>query len=294
MPHARGALSAALRELGLQPGAIVMVHASVRAVGEVHGGPDEIHLAVADAVNPGGTVMMFVGCQDGFDDVGRGIYTPEEEAEILEHQPPFDSRAARASRDFGILAELFRSFPGTVCSGSVCGRMAARGARARWLTANQPWNYGFGPGSPLEKLCKAGGSVLLLGSDHDQVTVLHYAEHVADFAEKRIARYQVPVLREGERVWVECEEFDTGGSGVHPHWPDRFFALIVDDFIARRQGTASCSRGMVGGAASVRMDAARLVEHALPIMEEQARGNRQLDSGPLAAPRAPPAARRES
>jgi aminoglycoside 3-N-acetyltransferase len=117
---------------------------------------------------------------------------------------------------------------------------------------------------------------LLLGSDHDQVTLLHYAEHLADFAGKRVVRYQVPVRRDGKRVWVECEEFDTSGRGVRPSWPDRFFALIVDDFIARYRGMAPCSCGMVGNAESVRMDAARLVAHALPIMELQARGDRQF------------------
>jgi aminoglycoside 3-N-acetyltransferase len=270
MPTSRPELIAGLRDLGLRPGAVVMVHASVRAVGAVHGGPDELHLAVADAVGPDGTVMMFVGCQDGFDDVGRGVYAPAGEAEILAHQPAFDPQTARASRHFGILAEFFRSYPATVSSGSVCGRMAARGARAGWLVAGQPWNYGYGRGSPLEKLCEAGGAVLLLGSDHDQVTLLHYAEHVVDIPDKRVARYRVPVLRHGERTWVECEEFDTADGGAHASWPELFFAQIVDDFIARYGGTAHCSRGKVGDADSVRLDAARLVAHALPIMVRQA------------------------
>jgi len=275
VPHTRRKLIADLEALGLRPGGVVMVHASVRAVGAVHGGPDEIHLAVADALGPAGTVMMFVGCQDGFDDVGRGIYTPAEEAEILAHQPAFDPRTARASRDFGILAEFFRSYPGTLCSASICGRMAARGRRAAWLVADQPWSYGYGRGSPLEKLCAAGGSVLLLGSDHDQVTLLHHAEHVADFAGKRVTRYRVPVLRDGARVWVDCEEFDTGDRGAHPSWPELFFARIVDDFIARHLGTELCSRGTVGDADSVRMDAAQLVAHAMPIMVRQAGGAQQ-------------------
>lgn len=253
-----------------------MVHASVRSIGKLHGGPDEIHLAVEEAVGPDGTVMMYVGCPDGFDDVGRGVYTPEEEAEILAYQPAFDPQTARASRNFGALAEFFRSFPGTICSAGVGGRMAARGARAAWLLADQPWNYGYGRASPMEKLCDAGGRVLLLGSDHDEVTLLHYAEHVAEFEGKRIVRYRVPVMRDGKRVWLPCEEFDTSGDGVHPNWPDRFFALIVDDFIARYRGTEFCSRGMVGNSESVLMDAAKLVAHALPVMVGQARGERAL------------------
>jgi aminoglycoside 3-N-acetyltransferase len=279
MPWARAQLTASLRRLGVAADAVVMVHASVRAVGAVHGGPDEIHLAVADAVGPDGTVMMYVGCEDGFDDIGRGVFSADEEAELLRHQPAFDPQSARASRQFGILAEFFRSYPGTLCSAAVCARMAARGASAAWLAAEQPWDYAFGRGSPLEKLCRAGGKVLLLGSDHDEVTLLHYAEHVADFAGKRVVRYQVPVLREGQRAWVACEEFDTA-NGAHPNWPDRFFAHIVDDFIDRHAGTALCSCGKVGTAESVLIDAAGLLEHAIALMVRQAGADRPADLSP--------------
>jgi len=83
-----------------------MVHASVRAVGPVHGGPDEIHLAIDEAVRPSGALMMFVGCQEGFDDVGRGVFSTEEEVAVLAHQPPFDFQNSRAARQFGVLAVL--------------------------------------------------------------------------------------------------------------------------------------------------------------------------------------------
>jgi Aminoglycoside 3-N-acetyltransferase len=39
------------------------------------------------------------------------------------------------------------------------------------------------------------------------VTFLHYVEHVADIPGKRIARYQVPVMENGCRVWRAMEEF---------------------------------------------------------------------------------------
>ena len=55
--------------------------ARIRSCGRaVIGGPDEIHLAVEDVLGSDGTVMMFVGCQEGFDDVGRGglILDPDD------------------------------------------------------------------------------------------------------------------------------------------------------------------------------------------------------------------------
>jgi len=271
MTHARPELAASLRHLGVRSGEIVMIHASVRSVGEMFGGPDEVHLAVADAAGPAGTVMMYVGCEIGFDDVGRGFLSPEAEADLLARQPAFDFQTSRANRDFGILAEFFRSYPDTICSESVGPRMAARGAKAAWLTTDAPWNYGFGRGSPLAKLCDANGRVLLLGSDHDEVTLLHFAEHIADFP-KRITRYQVPLIRNGERVWVACEEFNSGDGGVHPNWPDEFFAEIVDDFVERHDGTEFCRCGKIGNADGVLMSAPKLVEHAVPIMVRQATG----------------------
>ena len=54
-----------------------MLHASVRSVGEVAGGPDQIHLALRDALGSEGTLMMYVGCPNYYDDVGRGVLTPE-------------------------------------------------------------------------------------------------------------------------------------------------------------------------------------------------------------------------
>jgi aminoglycoside 3-N-acetyltransferase len=249
-----------------------MLHASLRRIGPVIGGPDEIHLAVSDAIAPGGSAMMVVGCPDGYDDVGRGILTEAQEAELLEHLPPFDPATGRAQRALGALAELFRSAPGTVTSHHAGVRIAARGARAQWLVADQPWDWAFGRGSPFDKLVHERGKVLLLGSDHDEVTLMHYVEHVADFPGKRVTRYQVPMLVDGRRAWVACLEYNSGAVGVHPSWPDRFFALIVDDFIARHGGTAACATGKVGEADSVLMDAAALVAHATPIMQRQAAG----------------------
>jgi aminoglycoside 3-N-acetyltransferase len=246
-----------------------MVHASVRSVGRVVGGPDQIHMAIQDTIGPDGTMMMVVASPEGTDEVGRGRLSADEEAELLEKQPPFEPDRSRADRSVGTLAEFFRSYPGTICS-TAPARIAGRGARAEWLVRDQPWGYAFGRGSPFEKLVQARGQLLLLGSDHDEVTLMHYVEHITDFPGKRVARFQVPVLREGKRVWIPCEEFNTDGDGVHANWPDRFFALIVDDFIACHDGTPACAQGKVGQSVAALLDTESLVRHAAEIMVETA------------------------
>ena len=110
------------------------------------------------------------------------------------------------------------------------------------------------------------GRILLLGCDHDTVTFLHYTEHVADFPGKRVARYVVPVLEDGVRVWREMEEFDTSGEGVHPNWPDRFFARIADAWLARNGNPG----GKVGDAGCALLDSRSLHEFAAGIMHAAA------------------------
>ena len=70
--YSREDLADGFRELGVAVGDTIMVHASVRAVGEVAGGPDQIHLALKDAVTADGTLMMYASCPAYYDEVGRG------------------------------------------------------------------------------------------------------------------------------------------------------------------------------------------------------------------------------
>jgi aminoglycoside 3-N-acetyltransferase len=270
--HSRDSLTRDLRALGLAPGDTVMVHASVRAVGPVAGGPDQIHLAIKDAIGPEGTMLMYASAPDGYDEVGRGMLPPDVEAELLEKLPPFDAETARSARDNGALVEMLRTYPGARVNDHVA-RFVAWGKHAEHLFAEQPWNYAFGSGSALERFVQLDGRILLLGSDHDAVTFLHYAEHVGDFPGKRVVRYLVPVLERRGRVWRAMEEFDTSDAGAHANWPARFFARIVDLHL-RRTGNRG---GLVGDAWSHLLSARALLDRALPIMTQLALDGRVAD-----------------
>jgi aminoglycoside 3-N-acetyltransferase len=270
--HTRQRLAADLRSLGIAPSDVVMVHASVRAVGEIAGGPDEIHLAIKDVVTPDGTLLMYAGCPRYVDEVGRGNLSPDQEAEVLATLPPFDAETARSDRSNGALVELFRTYPGSRVNHHVT-RFVAWGKRAEYLFSRQPWNYAFGRDSALERFVELGGKILLLGSDHDTVTFLHYAEHIADFPDKRIARFKVPVAEHGDRVWREMEEVNTAGDGAHANWPDDFFAAITDSYL-----TASSNVGGTVGNARCHLVSSRdLLDFALPVMVRVAADPRAAD-----------------
>jgi aminoglycoside 3-N-acetyltransferase len=253
-------------KLGVKAGDTVMLHASVRAVGEIAGGPDQIHLALKSVLTSEGTLMMYASCPRYYDEVGRGNLIAEQEQEIRDKLPPFDPVTARSARDNGTLVEFLRTYPDSRVNSHVA-RFVFWGKQSERLMSSQPWDYAFGSGSPLDRFLALDGKIVLLGSDHDTVTFLHYVEHVAEIPGKRIARYQVPVMEDGRRVWRAMEEFDTSGIGVHPHWPDRFFARIIDGFLARTGNNGT----VVGRAVTYILSARELFNFALPVMKAVAK-----------------------
>ena len=263
--HTRQQLAADFRSLGVMPGDVVMLHASIRSVGEVAGGPDEIHLALKDALTASGTLFRYASCPRYYDEIGRGNLTAEQEAELLDKLPPFDPYRARSSRDNGALVELLRTY-GDVQVNPHVARFVVWGKHTDHLLSPQPWDDAFGHGSLLERFVELDGRILLLGSDHDQVTFLHYAEHIVDIPDKRVARFKVPVLENGARVWRDMREFDTS-IGIHANWPVAFFATLVDGYLAQAGNTG----GSVGSAPSRLFPARELLEFALPVMQRVAR-----------------------
>lgn len=261
--NTKDTLTAQLLNLGLKANDIIMLHASMRAIGRVES-PDSITQAIMEAIRPDGTLMMYVGCESKYEAVGRGKISASEERIILEQCPAFDPDTAIARPDYGILAECFRCSPGVTCSSNPGARMAALGAKARWLIANHSLNYGYGAESPLAKLYESGGKLLLLGSDLDQVTILHYAEHIAPIQNKRIARFKVPLLQNGSREWVDVEEYDTS-IGIR-RWPEQFFATILDSYLKEHHVYPE----KVGKADSYLIDVKSLVDLAVQIFVKAA------------------------
>lgn len=255
-PCTQSQLMANFRELGVAPGQIVMLHASVNEVGEVMGGPNVIIQALLDVLGQDGTLMMYAGWHDIPDFIQE--YSIQERQIYYDEYPVFDPAIARAVRDNSILAEFLRTWPGAHRSLNPEASMVAVGAQARQLTVDHPINYGYGPGSPLARLVEMGGQVLLLGAPLDTLTLLHYAEDRARMQHKNIVRYQYPILRDGHRVWVDVEDFDTG-----EHHADYTFEQIAGLYLSAGHG----QRGVVGSAMSYLFNAAHLSTFAIDWLE---------------------------
>jgi aminoglycoside 3-N-acetyltransferase len=199
-----------LRELGVRPGDVLLVHMSYRAVRPVDGGPAGVVEALLRAVGSEGTIVMPSWGVD--DDI------------------PFDPAVTPVAADLGVTAELFRRRPGVRRSEHPFA-FAALGPHAATVTADPLPLPPHGPASPVGRVYDLDGRVLLLGVGHDADTTIHLAEALAGVP------YRVPkhctVLAGGRAVRVEYGEND--------HCCQRF--ALVDEWLRprglQREGTVS-------------------------------------------------------
>jgi aminoglycoside N3'-acetyltransferase len=263
-------LTRQLRDLGIASGNVVMVHASLRALGEVHGGPREVAEALRAAVGPSGTLMAFVSWDRSSYDAtlnGRDLSPADREA-----WPAFDPPTARPYPGFGALNIFLADLPGSYRSAHPDACIWACGPAAPGLVSPHHLGTGFGPGSPIERFLALDGKVLLLGAPPDAVTVLHYAEAVADIPNKRRVRYCVPVRDEaGSKVWRDVEEFDT--NGILDCYA-RECAMDAVETIARAYLTLDRhASGRVGEAESLVFEAADIVRYGVQWLERHHGGS---------------------
>jgi len=243
-PLTQKRLETQIRALGVGSGDLLMVHASMRAIGPIVGRGKALISALLKAVGEDGTITAYAD------------YEPTPEL------PYFDPARSRARSEYGVFPEILRTYPNVCRSLNPGGSMVAVGARAKWLCENHPLKYGYGPGSPLAKICECNGKVLLLGSHFDHVTILHFAEHRARLPNKRVVKQTETVLENGKLSEVAIEEFNTS-EPVCVGMPQGYFELIIRAFIE----TGHASQGTVGGAASFLLPARELVDFAVQKME---------------------------
>src|SRR5271154_5984463 len=105
-PRTRASLVRDLRSLGVAPGSVLLVHASLRRIGWMVGGAHAVILALMDAVGPEGTLVMPTFSGQLTDPAGwREPAIPEAWIETLrDHLPTYDP-ARTPTRGMGAIAE---------------------------------------------------------------------------------------------------------------------------------------------------------------------------------------------
>ena len=173
-----------LHELGVQPGEVLLVHSSFRAVRPVEGGPQGVVDALLRSVGATGTVVMPSWTEDG--------------------DRPF-SQTTPAAKDLGVIADTFWRQPGAVRSSHPFA-FAALGPHAMRITSDPLPLPPHRLDSPVGRVWELDGQILLLGVGHDANTTIHLAEVMAQVP------YGVPKhvthVRDGRPVRIDYLEND--------------------------------------------------------------------------------------
>jgi len=199
-PRTRLSLGADLRQLGLEPGAVVIVHSSLSSLGWVCGGSETVVLALMDVLTESGTLVMPTHSAE-YSDPGKWKNPPVPESwleAIRENMPAFDPRTV-PTLGMGRIPETFRSWPKALRSSHPAFSFAAWGRHASFVTGDHSLDYSLGEGSPLARIYELYGEVLLVGVGYESNTSFHLAEYRAPAV--RRSEDGAPIVEGGQRVW---------------------------------------------------------------------------------------------
>lgn len=154
-----------LRDAGVQPGDVLMVHCGWHPTSGFRGTVNDFLDALMETVGEEGTLAMM-----------SMAYHGESSLEYLRKGKPFDVR--RSVSMVGLPTEIFRRRPGVVRGLHPTHSVAAWGAKAEWLIAGQGKELSpFGGKSPFARLVEAEGKILLYHVPFNTMTFEHFLEH---------------------------------------------------------------------------------------------------------------------
>lgn len=194
--------------LGLALGDTVIVHTSFSKIGMVAGESESFIAALLDSVGESGNVVMptqsWQLCDPDF--LADARLESHARKQVRDALPIYDALKT-PSRTMGVVAEHFRTWPGTKRSLHPHRSFAAYGPDAGLITSRHEYSCPLGPDSPLQALYDLGAKILLVGVGHDKNTSLHLAEYRANLAPKTYVQNGCPELDSaGNRSWLSWSE----------------------------------------------------------------------------------------
>ncbi|MBN2617038.1 MAG: AAC(3) family N-acetyltransferase [Spirochaetales bacterium] len=192
-----------MKNCGIVRGDNLSVHVSLSKIGWIPGGPETFIRALLDVVGEEGTIVMPAQTWKNLDP-STGVHWEQPESWwqiIRDNWPAFDPEITPVI-GMGVVAEMFRTWPGTIRSNHPARSFCAYGPKAKYIVENHTLENIFGLDSPLEKLSKINGKVLLVGVGFNKNTSLHVAEAKASYKSKHNIKESSAIFINGKREWV--------------------------------------------------------------------------------------------
>ena len=230
-----------LRDLGVEAGETVLVHASLSSLGWVCGGAPAVVDALQRVVGEDGTIVMPTHSPGNMDPADmENPPVPESWYDtIRESMPPYRP-AVTPTQGMGAISECFRSLPDVRRSAHPQHSFAAWGREAAFVTDGHAYDNSLGEQSPLARVYDLDGDVLFLGTSHATNTSIHLAEYRADIDVDTVTAAGA-VLVDGEREWIQWEDLAID-DGDFPDCGAAFERERPGDFETGRVGVAEAKR----------------------------------------------------
>lgn len=236
--HTFESLQADLRRLGLRPEETVLLHSSMKRIGEVAGGADRVLDALLDYFRPGLLVLPTLTYRT-----------------VNAEQPIFHELETPAM--VGLLPNLFRLRPGVARSLHPTHSLAAAGeGAAEFVAGHENFDSPCAPASPWGRLRDRRAKILFIGTGIGCNTFFHGVEELAGVPGMLTETRQAlcVVARDGRKIELPSRRH----VGSHSNYYAKTEAALA------RGG--ALARGRFGDADCHLLDAARAAELVLALL----------------------------
>ena len=207
LPLTSASITDDLRALGIQQGDILLVHSSLSSLGWVCGSAVAVIDALLASVGSEGTLCMPAHSGENSEpSKWENPPVPPEWCEIIRKNMPAYRAEVSPTRGMGKIAELFRSYPGTVRSDHPQVSFTANGKQSAEITKNHPLTPQFGMDSPLGALYRLNAKILLLGVGYGNCTSFHLSETMWEAMPQM--QSGACIFQDGLPQWVPFEDYD--------------------------------------------------------------------------------------
>ncbi len=207
-------VEATLRRLALREGSVVLVHASLSALGFVVHATEGVVNALRRVLGQGGTLLVPTFTGESMDPscwvdpaLPSALWN-----EVRDGMPLFDKKRSLPQL-MGQIALSVALDPEAQRSDHPLASFAAIGPRAAELVERHDLRDPFGPCSPLGRALALDADVLLLGVDQTRNSAIYLAQCLADVPQVRRNRGAFLAGVAGERQWITPERLPECSTG---------------------------------------------------------------------------------